>query len=90
MRSAWLHVGSDVSMRAMEIRWHDRRGQHGCILDRMCLYAPIQNMNLSKRKIVWHDRRGQHGGVLDRMCQYARIRKYKLLKYRLAMCELLS
>ena len=45
-----------VYICAMEIEWHDKRDQHGCLLDRMCLYAPIQNMNY---------REGKLGGMTD-------------------------
>ena len=31
-----MRVGSVVSICAIEIEWHDRRGQRGCVLDRMC------------------------------------------------------
>ena len=41
-------VGSDVSICAIEVEWHDRRGQHGCVLDRMCQNAPIQKYKLLK------------------------------------------
>ena len=30
--------------------WHDRRGQHDCVLDRMCQNAPIWNYELLKNK----------------------------------------
>ena len=40
MRSVRLRVGSNLSICVMEIGWHDRRGQHGCMLGRTCLYAP--------------------------------------------------
>ena len=46
MRSGWLRVGSDVSICTIDIGWHDRRGQHGCVLDRICLYALIRKCEL--------------------------------------------
>ena len=66
-----MRVGSDVFMLAMEIGWHDRRGQHLCVLNRTCLYAPIQNYESLRTKLRWHDRQGQHGSVLDLTCLYA-------------------
>ena len=35
-----------------EIGWHDKRGQHNCVLDRMCLYAPIWKCEL----VAWQTR----------------------------------
>ena len=43
-----MRVGLDVPICAIEIEWHDRRGQHNCVLDRMCRYAPIQKYELLK------------------------------------------
>ena len=37
-----------MSMYAIEIEWHDRQGQHGCVLDRMCQNAPIRKYELLK------------------------------------------
>ena len=46
---AWqMLVGSYVSICATENEWHDRRDQHGCMLDQMCRYAPIQKYELLK------------------------------------------
>ena len=39
--STRLRVRSNVFICAMEIAWHDRRGQHGGMLDQMCQYALI-------------------------------------------------
>ena len=52
-RSARTRVGSDVSICTIEIEWHDRRGQHGCLLDR--IYAPIQKYDLLRKQAgnVW-------------------------------------
>ena len=52
MRSARTLVGSDVSICAIEIKWHDRRGQHGCVLDRMCRYALIQKYELRLSRMI--------------------------------------
>ena len=46
-----MHDGSDMSICAMEIGWHDKRGQHGCVLDRMCLYAPIRKYKLLRMRL---------------------------------------
>ena len=88
-----------------EIGWHDRRGQHSCLLGWMCVYAPYCWVAWQKRsarlrvgsdvsictiEIGWHDRRGQHSCLLNRMCLYAPIRNYELLRNRLAMCKLMS
>ena len=43
-----MRVGSDVSICAIEIEWHDRQGQHGCVLDQMCQNAPIRKYELLK------------------------------------------
>ena len=51
-RSAQFRVGSDVPICTIEIRWHDRRGQHGCVLDRMCLYAPIRKYELLRNRLA--------------------------------------
>ena len=71
MRSVQLRVGSDVSICVMEIGWHDKQGQHGCVLDQMCLYEPIQICELLRMKLRWQDRRVQYGCVLGRTCLYA-------------------
>ena len=47
-RSARTRVGSNVSICTIEIEWHDRRGQHGCVLDQMCQNAPTQKYKLLK------------------------------------------
>ena len=59
-RSARLRVGSDVSICTMEIGWHDRRGQHGCVLDRMYLYVPI-----------WKSELLRMGGMIDEVSTVA-------------------
>ena len=41
-----MRVGTNMSICAIEIEWHDRRGQHGYVLDRMCQYTPIQKYEL--------------------------------------------
>ena len=43
-----MRVGSNVSICAIKVEWHDRQGQHGCVLDRMCRYAPIQKYEMLK------------------------------------------
>ena len=60
MRSARLRVGSDVSICTMEIGWHDRRDQHGCVLDRMYLYVPI-----------WKSELLRMGGMIDEVSTVA-------------------
>ena len=52
MRSAQTCVGSNVAICTLEVEWHDRRGQYGCVLDRMCLYAPIRKYELLRNKLV--------------------------------------
>ena len=54
------------------IGWHDRRGQHGHVLGRMCLYTPQRLSGMTDK--VMHD------CVLGRMCRYAPIQKYDLLR----------
>ena len=70
-KSARLRVGSDVSICAMEIEWHDRWGQQGCMLDQKCLYAPIRNYESLWTKLRWHGRRGLYDCVLGRTSLYA-------------------
>ena len=41
-----IGIGSDVSICTIGIGWHNRLSQHGCVLDQMCLYAPIQKCEL--------------------------------------------
>ena len=46
-----MRVGANVSRCAMEIEWHDRRGQHGGVLDQICQYAPIRKYKLLRNKL---------------------------------------
>ena len=50
--SAQLCVESDVSICAIEIRWHDRRGQHGDMLDQMCQYTPMRKYKLLRNRLA--------------------------------------
>ena len=41
-----------MSICTIEIGWHDRQGQHGCVLDRVYLYAPIQKYEMLRNKLT--------------------------------------